>query len=216
MLAKIVISPNLNDLKPIFEDILKLHHLTQSHPDVLYIDSSEKMGVEQARKIKQHFSYKPNQAQGKAVVIEHADNISLEAQNILLKTIEELPELACFIMGASSESVFIPTVLSRCELIELNFKEPTLEQAVIDDIEQLIASNVEARFEYVEKAKDKNELLLQLVKVFEKKLHSSTERDLKLFRPFIAELLEAEKWADQNVNIRGILEYLMLIMPTKE
>lgn len=74
------------------------------------------------------------------------------------------------------------------------------------DIEKLIGSSIEERFEFIEKLKDKESFLLSLVAYFHKKLPSNAE--------FVKELLQAEKWAKQNVNIRAILEYLMLKMPT--
>ena len=54
--------------------------------------------------------------------------------------------------------------------------------------------------------KDKSEFLHVLVSCFHQKLPSYSD--------FSKELLQAEEWANANVNIRGILEYLMQVMPT--
>ena len=69
----------------------------------------------------------------------------------------------------------------------------------------LLKSNVEQRFEYIEKLKERQEFLHAMVQYFHKKLPD--------YKDFAKELLQAEEWAEANVNIRGILEYLMLKMP---
>ena len=61
--------------------------------------------------------------------------------------------------------------------------------------------------QYIEKLKDREEFFQALVEYFHKKLPSNSE--------FVKELLQAEQWQNQNVNIRAILEYLMLVMPQK-
>ena len=53
-----------------------------------------------------------------------------------------------------------------------------------------------------------DEFLKNLVSYFHRNLTSNTKN-----KEFIKNLLTAEEWANQNVNIRAILEYLMLVMP---
>ena len=118
MLAKLCIAP-LDQRRSEIERVLLEIGVQKPHPDLLFIPAGEKLGVEQAKIIKEHFNYKPIQAAGKAVVVESAENMTIEAQNALLKTIEELPENAQLILGAVSENSFLPTVLSRCQIITL-------------------------------------------------------------------------------------------------
>lgn len=175
-----------------------------NHPDILYFKAGEKLGIAEARKIKDHFFLKPYSAKGRTVILENAEVLTTEAQNALLKTIEELPEEATLILGANSSANFLPTILSRCQIEYLPGPKTEVD---ISDVEKLLNSSIEERFAYVEKLKDKDEFLRTLVWYFHQDVPKNTD--------FLKELLQAEKWAKQNVNMRGILEYLMLVMPSK-
>lgn len=176
-----------------------------NHPDILYFKAGEKLGIAQARKIKEHFSLKPYSAKGRTVIIEDISVMTDEAQNALLKTIEELPPDAQFLMGAASDAAILPTILSRCEVIRVKSPESRVKENK-EDIEKILNATIEERFEVVEKTKNREELLRSLIAYFHQ--HVSEYPD------FTKKLLEAEKWAKQNVNIRAILEYLMLAIPT--
>ncbi len=184
----------------------QLTDVDTNHPDVLYFKKGEKLGIAQARKIKQHFSLKPYSAKGKTVVIEDAESLTDEAQNALLKTFEELPKEAMIILGAKSDANLLPTILSRCEVIRYQTSD-IRHQTYEEDIDKLLNGSTEDRFKYVEKCKEREEFLHALVSYFHPKISDYPE--------FSADLLQGEQWAKQNVNIRAILEYLMLSMPSK-
>jgi|SRR3989344_3122529 len=205
MIARLLIGSKNARLEKI-EELLKEVKIKNPHPDLLYFSSDSKLGIAEARKIKEHFSLKPYSAKGRAVVLEDGSILTLDAQNALLKTLEELPGEGLFIMGAASDSKFLPTVLSRCQVERLQVTAYSgQEENLKEDIEKLLGSTVEERFEYIEKLKEKEEFLQTLLNHFQQKLPSNAA--------FLKELLEAEKWQKQNVNIRAILEYLMLKMP---
>lgn len=220
MIARLLISPSFDTLK---EEITKFlaPHLTggnsdyQKHPDLLYFTADSKLGIEQARKIKKHFALKPYSAKGRMVVLEDASALTIDAQNTLLKTLEELPTEAILILGASSDVNFLPTVLSRCQVIRLKETDYNLNgDDYSKDLERMISSSIEERFEYVEKLKNKEGLLHFMAQYFRQQLYTPTLSLTRLdAKNFLQELLQAEKWANQNVNIRAILEYLMLVMP---
>lgn len=179
-----------------------------NHPDVLYFKQGEKLGIAEARKIKEHFSLKPYSAKGRTVILEDAGGLTPEAQNALLKTIEELPPDAELILGAESEANLLPTILSRCQVTRLQTTDYRLpNENYTEDIEKLLKATTEERFLYIEKLKERKEFLYALTSFSRKKLPGNAL--------FLKELLQAEQWAKQNVNIRGILEYLMLVMPPK-
>lgn len=211
MIAKLLISSSLDIRQKLIDKLLDKENITNPHPDLLFITDGEKLGIEQAKIIKEHFVYKPMVAKGKVAVVESADNMTLEAQNALLKTIEELSENSLLILGANTDAHFLPTVLSRLEITNIQDTDNQPEtNKFADDIERLLNSNMQERFEYIEKLKDKNEFLNALTYHFRQKLLEKP--DTKLAK-FLGELISANEWAAQNVNIRGILEYLMIIMP---
>jgi DNA polymerase III delta prime subunit len=227
MIPKLFISPSLETRVGEIHKSLASHtrsaKLDKTHPDVLYFEAETKLGIEQARLIKEHFSIKPYSAEGRVVVLEDGSVLTPEAQNALLKTFEEAPEKAVILIGIASESDLLPTVLSRCELIYIKNPEvltySTSEVDYAKDINKLQNSSFEQRFEYIEKLKEREELLSALVFYWRNQLHLLTKnspidkKTVNEIKNYLQALLEAEKWAKRNVNIRAILEYLMLIMP---
>lgn len=209
MIARLLISENLEKIKEEISQTLSLHlpGVNLKHPDVLYFKQDEKLGIAEARKIKEHFSLKPYSAKGRGVVIEDATVLTTEAQHALLKTIEELPPDALLILGASSDANLLPTILSRCHIIRQQATGNREKTGYNEDLEKLLAFSIEQRFEYIEKLKNKEGFLLSLTYFFHKRLPANSH--------FLKELLQAEQWAKQNVNLRAILEYLMLVMPSK-
>lgn len=213
MIARLVISQNSTQIKQEVQKSLLLSGLSNPHPDLLYFDSSQKLGIEQARKVKQFLSLKPFSAKGKAVVLEDASKLTAEAQNSLLKTLEELSSECLFILGAKSDVNFLPTILSRCQIIKLDQPAPNQGGSgpATPEVERLIQMGIADRFEYIEKLKDRQQFLLDLTAFFRDKMVKEPE-NREIFE-FVKNLMLAQEWAAQNVNIRAILEYLMLVMP---
>lgn len=89
-----------------------------SHPDVVYVPTSGKLGgysVETARAVCSDAFIKPNNRSGKKVYLFcNCRNMDVRTQNALLKLIEEPPEYAYFLFTAESKYEFLPTILSRC------------------------------------------------------------------------------------------------------
>ncbi len=149
MIARLLISPSIERRIEETKNILA-SHITRgliaqgsgntNHPDLLYIQTGEKLGIAEARKIKKHFSFKPYSAKGRIVVLENAPSLTIEAQNALLKTLEELPQEAVLILGANSDANLLPTILSRCQIIHLenstSYPNPKVE--FIQDIDKLL------------------------------------------------------------------------------
>lgn len=213
MIARLIIGNSKEDRTKTLQQLLAKLGMQLKHPDLLYFDSEQKLGIEQARKIKEHFSFKPYQAKGRAVAIEEGSNLTPDAQNSLLKTLEELPKEAVFIIGATNEANFLPTVLSRVQITRLDHSAEDKSPGQYDqDIGKLQSATTAERFEFVEKLKDRDSLLPALVGYFRRQALAQQGQNSAL-NLYLEELLQAEAWAKQNVNIRAILEYLMLRMP---
>jgi len=214
VIAKLLISTNQEKIIGEIEAILGEKELKNPHPDLLYFPSNSKLGIEQARMIKEHFSLKPYSAKGRAVVLEDASNLTIEAQNALLKTLEELPEYALFILGVDSDYKLLPTVISRCQIVRFQgIGDRVQEESYTEDIEKLIRSSTQARFEYIEKLKNREQFLHSLILYFHQHIPSHIGSGNTDYKDFLKDLLSAEEWVNHNVNIRAILEYLMLVMP---
>ncbi len=201
------------------EKILIEQGLSRSHPDLLWLGEEEKLGIEQARRIEQFLSLKPYQAVGQAVVVIAAENFTDDAQNALLKTLEEPPAQARIILGVCSDDQLLPTVVSRCQLVNLHSTELASQSAEFlekhqKNIDKLLSSNVEKRFVYLEKLEQKEELLYSLTAFFRQQMTEEIPvLPISQIHQLLEDCIEAERWQRQNVNLRAILEYLMLKTP---
>lgn len=87
-----------------------------SNPDVVRVEK-ESFGVEDARDISRQALEKPFGE--KRIFILQAERFTIEAQNALLKTLEEPIKRVYFFIVSSQESIFLPTVLSRVAVTRL-------------------------------------------------------------------------------------------------
>ena len=106
------------------------------HPDVIVHGLEEKINTGLVTEISSDAFVRPYELDKKVYVLLNMNDANEEAQNKLLKTIEEPPKSVFFILGSSGERKLLKTVLSRCKKIELDL----LDNQTI--FEMLKASNV--------------------------------------------------------------------------
>ena len=87
--------------------------------DVYDLETEKAVGIADIRGLTTQVYLKPLKGDKKAVILNAFLGISLDAQNAFLKMLEE-PPLSTTIIILASENFFLPTVLSRCKLIELD------------------------------------------------------------------------------------------------
>ena len=91
---------------------------TNNHPDFNIIEpDGNKIKIEQIRELQKRIQEKPIISNNKVYIIDFADTMTTEAQNCLLKTLEEPPEFATIILLGNNESAFLPTIKSRCMIL---------------------------------------------------------------------------------------------------
>lgn len=83
--------------------------------DVIEIDAASNRGINEMRELRENVRFRPSRDHYKVFIIDEAHQITTEAFNALLKTLEEPPEWAVFIL-CTTESHKIPvTIASRCQ-----------------------------------------------------------------------------------------------------
>lgn len=96
---------------------------SKNHPDIIYV-SHEKpnvIGVDDIRsQINSTVDIMPYSGPKKIYIMNEGELMTVQAQNALLKTLEEPPEYVCIIILTNNLEVFLPTIISRC--VVLNFK----------------------------------------------------------------------------------------------
>ncbi|MBN1813858.1 MAG: DNA polymerase III subunit gamma/tau [Anaerolineae bacterium] len=96
--------------------------------DLIEIDAASNTGVDDVRELREKVGFRPNEARYKVYVIDEVHMLSNAAFNALLKTLEEPPPHAIFVL-ATTESHKIPaTVLSRCQ--RFDFRRIPVSQIV--------------------------------------------------------------------------------------
>lgn len=93
----------------------------KNHTDFIEIIPQEKgIKIEQIRQMQEKVLEKPVLGERKVYLIKDADSMTREAQNCLLKTLEEPPSFITIILVASNESLLLTTIKSRCTKVAFN------------------------------------------------------------------------------------------------
>jgi DNA polymerase-3 subunit gamma/tau len=88
--------------------------------DLIEIDAASNRGIDEMRDLKEKINFTPSRAKNKIYVIDEVHMLTKEAFNALLKTLEEPPAYAYFIL-ATTESHKVPeTILSRCQRFDFH------------------------------------------------------------------------------------------------
>ena len=83
--------------------------------DLIEIDAASNNGVDDIRELREKVGFRPSEGQFKIYIIDEVHMLSTEAFNALLKTLEEPPPHARFILATTEPHKILPTVLSRCQ-----------------------------------------------------------------------------------------------------
>jgi DNA polymerase-3 subunit delta' len=86
------------------------------HPDVLLIEPGDNgsIKIDEVREIVERVAYRPFEGRRRVVIINEADTLVPQAQNALLKTLEEPPSGSVFMLLTSKPDALLATVRSRC------------------------------------------------------------------------------------------------------
>src|SRR5512141_3035895 len=88
----------------------------QEMVDVLEIDAASNRGIEEIRTLRENVRYAPAHSRYKVYIVDEAHQITHDAFNAFLKTLEEPPEHAIFILATTEHQKIPATILSRCQL----------------------------------------------------------------------------------------------------
>ena len=104
--------------------------MNRNHPDIIYVthEKPNSIGIEDIREqLIGDVAIKPYTGPYKIYIVDEAEKMTVQAQNALLKTIEEPPSYAVILLLTANEDAFLPTILSRCVQLKL---KPLKDSAV--------------------------------------------------------------------------------------
>lgn len=134
--------------------------------DLLEIDAASHRGIDDIRELRDGVRFAPTKSKYKIFIIDESHQLTKEAANALLKTLEEPPSHAIFILATTEAYKMIPTIISRCQRFDfrkLTFPEIIAKLEMIAKREkvkiekpalQLIASNSEGSLRDAESLMD--------------------------------------------------------------
>lgn len=104
--------------------------LSDNHPDIIHVthEKPNTISVDDIRtQVNNDVAIKPYSSRYKVYILNEAEKMTMQAQNAILKTLEEPPKYAVIILLTTNVNALLPTILSRC--VVLNMK-PVADDAV--------------------------------------------------------------------------------------
>lgn len=98
------------------------------------------IGIADIKLILEKLYLKPLKSKEKAVIIHNADALTPEAQNALLKALEEPPKNTIILLTCESKENLLPTIRSRCSIIEIETKTAALTEEERAEFTDIVAS----------------------------------------------------------------------------
>ena len=153
-----------------------------SDVDLMEIDAASSRGIDEIRALREAVRFSPMQGKVKVYIIDEAHMLTKEAFNALLKTLEEPPEHAIFILATTETDKMPETIISRCQNFSFRkISEEVLRKALkniakkegfeIDDgTAGLIALGAEGSF------RDAQGMLEQIISMGDKKITEENAR----------------------------------------
>lgn len=100
--------------------------------DIVEIDAASNNGVDDVRSLREQIAFSPTRLKYRVYIIDEVHMLTLQAFNALLKTLEEPPEHAIFILATTEVHKLPATILSRCQRFDFRRIEP---EKIIERIE---------------------------------------------------------------------------------
>jgi DNA polymerase-3 subunit gamma/tau len=97
-------------------------------PDVIEIDAASNRGINEMRELRENVRYRPARDRYKVFIVDEAHQITNEAFNALLKTLEEPPEWAVFVLCTTEVHKIPNTIASRCQ--QFSFRSVQFDELI--------------------------------------------------------------------------------------
>lgn len=224
--AQLIVGKTPEERKEKILEITGLKEISRK-PDIHILKLEEdqtSIGIDAVRELTHALSRKPHQRKKKLALILEAQFLTEEAQNALLKTLEEPPGETQILLSVKSTRSLLPTIISRCELIPLrgeDQKHPVPEE-IKKEFLDLLQKSAGARLEWGEEKKEEissrkeaEKLLAAWILIlrsflFKEKTALRTKKHLKLGLKYLNLLQKT------NVSPRLIIENFLLSLPVKK
>jgi hypothetical protein len=164
--------------------------------------------IEMVRDLTQSMSYASFKGKIRHVILLSIDQATIEAQNALLKLLEEPPAKTQIWLTAANANKLLPTIISRCEEITIaDLEKVAIPQEIVDIAESITTLSHRELIEIAEKHSEREaakQLVGQLTLFFHTKLESSGNSH---YHTCLRTLLQCSQYLEANVNVRMAVEH---------
>lgn len=200
--------------------LLDINHIASYDRMMLIPGDKASIGIKEARQFISALSLSPQSSPFVAGIIPDASLLTPEAQQALLKTIEEPPPSVQLYISATSETLLLDTIVSRCQITRVLGTSDTITQQDHDACKKTLdalalATRGEriAIIQSIAKTKeDAKRFIDTAIMCYERELHATSVSDdrQRVVAHTIHELLTAKQLAGNNVHPVQLLEHIYL------
>lgn len=183
--------------------------------DITIIEKETSIGVEDIRELKKQLFLKPIKSVEKTIIFSKAETMTIQAQNSILKILEEPPNNTNIILLVNSYDQLLPTVVSRCKTINLEEekKEEEIEKYKKEflEIAQFSLSKKLQKAQEISKNKEESlEWLKGMLKTAHLNINNKQDARTAMIALSLHNALKMTQTT--NINLRFLLENLLLEM----
>ena len=198
-------------------------HITTFDTRLLTLtEDTPSIGIALVRNWQKQLLLMPTSSPYAAGVIESAELLTTEAQNALLKTLEEPPIHTRIYMEAQSDNAFLPTILSRCQIIKLSDETTKLtkkEETQIDELKQLFSTTMSkgSMIGTIDTLiKNKNDAAQWIDQAMQAIHTTKSTWPIATYVSMQKQLIQAKKQLTSNVQYKLVLDDIFLSFTTRQ
>lgn len=188
-----------------------------NNPDIHILKSQniKSVGIQDVKDLQKEMIFSPYKEKVQIALIPQAEKLTVEAQNSLLKVLEEGGESTAYILTTNSEKSILPTVISRS--MKIYCKEGT-EKGVEYSYHKVLEKNMLEAFDEIEKISKDKEKVEEFLRALELYYQDILKQDIKKHNDTrsvsesIKEILKTRQRIAANGNKRLLLENLFLVL----
>ncbi len=125
------------------DKILKSEEISQF--DKNYFSFEKSVGIEDIRILQEKLYLKPFKSKKRAIILDFSNGSTIQAQNSMLKILEEPPKSTIILIYAKNREDFLPTILSRCKVIEVSVQEKSEDKLLLETTKRLLDADIGER-----------------------------------------------------------------------
>lgn len=205
----------LNLLTKLFKKEISEEYITKN-PDIHTLNPLEKdsIGIEEVKSFQKEMLFKPFQEKIQVGIIYDSEKLTIQAQNALLKSLEESSDSSIYILFVDNEKNLLPTIRSRARVIYSSFQPKVPDKVEENILDKDILEKFEIVEKYVETKDSSFELINQIENIFRNKLELEIKNGNIRNSVTILESLKVIEYCREkvsaNCNRRLALESMMV------